>query len=375
MELHNETNVKLEQRILKIIIVTTVIVGLLAGGFFLIGNLLPSTKTLAKEKDCDKYDKDKDGCKDDNKDGKPKVYYCKGSIKSTTNKNICDKIKDGDTVKIEYDLSIDEKSEKLKEKNAVIVVDGCEMKWEGKFAFHLGKNAKLFLKNGGKLTGKSGCDKDAAIYFGDKKCVSYNGSGANYSFSQVNATGGVQSSGLTTLPVKLVRFETVLNNGKVDIKWATATEINNDHFDIERSSDTKTWKVIGTVKGHGNSSSHINYSFTDNPGIIAGALYYRLHQVDFDGTNEYSSVSVLDNNKKEKEGKVYPNPANDVIKVSLNAGNYQLTIMDQSGKIVLSKQVDTDFETIDAKELPNGYYFVKIENETISESHRVVVKH
>ena len=355
MKLHNEPNVKQEQKLLKIIVISTLVAAVLGAVFFFAGNLLPSTKTKAAT---------------------PTVYTMSGDINSSGNTSIMNTAVSGDTIKITGLLKVNATQTNLNSKNVIILINGGTMRWDGRFKIYLGSNAKVLLANGGQLTCNStSYGGDPSLFFNSVKIVSYNGTDANYSFSQVNSTGGVKYSGLTTLPVKLVRFETLLEKGKVIIKWATATEVNNDHFDIERSNDTKTWKVIGTVKGNGNSSSLMNYGYTDNPGIITGTLYYRLHQVDFDGANEYGPVSTVDNKQKEKSGKVYPNPANEVIKVSLNADAYQLTILDQSGKVVIAKQVNSDFESVDCKELPNGYYFVKLENETISESHKIVVRH
>jgi len=356
MKLHNEPNVKQDHRLLKIVIVSTLIASLLVIIFFLAGNFLPSTETKAADK--------------------PVKHKISGSIKSKENKKIMDGINNGDTIYLNSDVTVDEDSEELKGKDVIILVDNANLNWKGKKKLYLGKGSKLFLINGGELTADKNSDKNSIIYLGKEKFVSYTGESAVYSFAEVNNVGGFQSSGLEPLPVKLISFESILNNGKVNLKWSTATEINNDRFEIERSYDGKTWKVIGTVKGNGNSSITIDYVFTDNTmEVLSGNIYYRLHQFDFNGENEYSPISLVSNSKKENIGKVYPNPANAELKISLNTDGYQLTILDQTGKMVISKQVDSDFEIIDVKDLPNGIYFVKLENETISENHKIVVKH
>jgi hypothetical protein len=361
MNLHNEPNVKQEHRLLKIVIVSTCIAGVLGAIFFFAGNFLPSTKSLADE-----------GCDENG----PNIYTVSGNTSSNSNEDKFDDADDGDTIKITQTLTVNNTCNEMRYTDVVVLVDGGQLYWYGAYSFHIGSNGKVLLKNGGTLTCRSGqCSKYPALRFNNTKVVSCNGQEASYSFSEVNAAGGVKSSGLTALPVTLVRFETILNNQEVIVKWATASEINNSHFDIERSNDNKNWKVVGTMKGNGNSNSLINYTFTDYPGIFTAPIYYRLHQIDFDGKNEYGPVSVVSSLKKEKLGKVYPNPANDVIKISLNSNSYQLSIQDQSGKIILLKQVYTDFETIDCKEFPNGVYFIKLENETTSENHKIVVKH
>lgn len=357
MELHNEPNVKQDHRLLKIVIVSTFIASFLVAIFFLAGNFLPSTKTKAA--------------------GTPSVYTMSGDWDSKSNKDIMNSTVNGDTIKITSTVTIDKNNSNLSSKDVIILLNGGNIEWLGKHKLYLGANAKILLLNGGQLTAdKTTYGGDASVYFNNVKIVSYDGSDADYSFADVTTNGGAASTPITPLPVKLISFESVLNNGKVNLKWATATEINNDRFEIERSYDGKAWKVIGTVKGNGNSSITIDYNFTDNnPEVLSGNIYYRLHQFDFNGENEYSPIRLVRNGKKETIGKVYPNPANAELKISLNADSYQLSILDQSGKVVLSKQVDTNFEIIDIKELPNGIYFVKLENETISENHKIVVKH
>jgi hypothetical protein len=356
MNLHNEPNVKPEIRILKIVIVATCIATIIGVIVFFAGNFLSSKKSLAT--------------------ATPSIYSISGDMKSSTNQTILNQVVDGDTIKLNADLDITKTNTDLQNKNVIILLSGGNLKWTGKYKLYLGSGAKVLLNNGNMLTAaNTNYGGDASIYFNNTKVVSYNGSNANYSFTQVNNNGGVQLGGLTALPVTLVRFETILNNQEVIVKWTTATEINNSHFEIERSNDNINWKVVGKVKGNGNSNSLINYTFTDYLGVFKAPIYYRLHQIDFDGKNEYGPVSVISSIKKENIGKVYPNPANAELKISLNTDSYQLTILDQTGKMVISKQVDSDFEIIDVKDLPNGIYFVKLKNETISENHKIVVKH
>lgn len=355
MELYNEPNVRQEHKLLKIIVVTTFIAAFLGAIFFFAGNFLPSTKVRAAA---------------------PSVYFMSGNINSSTNTGIMNGAINGDTIKITGTLTINATNNKLANKNVLILINGGKMQWTGSYKFYLGATAKVFVTSGGKLsTDKTTYGGNPSIYFNSVKTVSYDGTGASYSFSDVNTNGGVSAAGVTPLPVKLISFESKLENGSVNLKWVTATEINNDRFEIERSSDGKIWKVIGAVKGNGNSSTIINYDFIDNVGTLSGNIYYRLHQIDYNGKNEYGPISVVYNTKKENIGKVYPNPANAEINVSLQSDSYQLSILDQSGKILISKQIDTDLATIDSKEFPSGIYFVKLENETISENHKIVVKH
>ncbi|NUM32483.1 MAG: T9SS type A sorting domain-containing protein [Bacteroidetes bacterium] len=358
MELYNEPNVKPEHKLLKLVIVSSIIVILLGGIFFLISNLLPSKKSAAHSS--------------------PKVHYCKGSIMSSTNKKVFSSCVNGDTIKVTQGLNINQGCDKLKDKDILFLIDGCEAKWNGNYSFYVGKGGKVFLKNGGKLTVKSGsCNSNAAIYFGTTKFVTCDGQTASFSFDQVNNYGGVSFAGLTVLPVKLISFTAKYNKEIVNLEWATASEVNNSHFEVQRSLNKSDWTVVGTVKGNGNSSSIIKYSFDDKVGKMTGEIYYRLKQVDFDGKNELSNVRVVSlNNTKINIGKVYPNPANDIVKVNINTdGDYNIILQDINGKELLKQEGSSSIETINVSEFPAGIYFVKIQNDEINESHRILIRH
>jgi len=100
------------------------------------------------------------------------------------------------------------------------------------------------------------------------------------------------------LPIELISFEAKMNTNKqVDIFWATASELNNDFFTIERSSDGVNWEIVTTATGAGNSIYRIDYAAYDSRPL-SGISYYRLKQTDFDGAFEYSNiVSVFNGNE------------------------------------------------------------------------------
>lgn len=92
------------------------------------------------------------------------------------------------------------------------------------------------------------------------------------------------------LPIELISFEAKMNNNKqVDIFWATASELNNDFFTIERSADGVNWEIVTTAAGAGNSIYRIDYAAYDSRPL-SGISYYRLKQTDFDGAFEYSNI-------------------------------------------------------------------------------------
>jgi len=163
------------------------------------------------------------------------------------------------------------------------------------------------------------------------------------------------------LPIELISFDTKLSGDVVNISWATASEINNEFFTLERSVDGINWRIIGEVDGAGNSSERIDYSFMDyNP--IPGLSYYRLKQTDFDGKFEYFTPSVI-SYEPDNLFKVFPNPTVDVIQLttSSNLQNATTFIKDLNGHQKISQIARSQHQaTIDLTALPTGVYILEI---------------
>lgn len=120
---------------------------------------------------------------------------------------------------------------------------------------------------------------------------------------------GIQKSD-TILPVELISFEGVASGDNADLTWATATERNSSHFDVERSLDGVTFEKVGEVAANGTTSTEQNYSYTDaGIGLATEVAYYRLKQVDLDGTSQYAQTIVrVAFEGSGVETKLYPNP-------------------------------------------------------------------
>ena len=115
----------------------------------------------------------------------------------------------------------------------------------------------------------------------------------------------------STVPVELSSFTAEVNGKKVLLNWATATEKNNSGFEIERKIVDSDWQPVGFVPGHGTTTEPISYSFEDR--LQSGGIYsYRLKQIDFDGSYDYSNeVSVIVSTPSEfRLAQNYPNPFN-----------------------------------------------------------------
>jgi hypothetical protein len=144
------------------------------------------------------------------------------------------------------------------------------------------------------------------------------------------------SGGGVPLPVEFTSFSATVQSGRSFLSWQTATELNNSHFDVERSDNGRDFVKIGQVAGHGTTTEMKNYIFTDSRPVNQLA-YYRLRQVDYDGAYEYSKIVVAQaNNLSGIQLSVYPNPASDrmFIQTSGPASIHRLELLDISGRLV-----------------------------------------
>ncbi len=182
--------------------------------------------------------------------------------------------------------------------------------------------------------------------------------------------------GGTLLPVELVSFTASSpSSSTVVLNWQTATEVNNYGFEIQRSSNLgglgnlEGFTAIGFVKGHGNSNSTKNYSFTDSP--TGGSKFqYRLKKIDIDGKFGYSDIVEVEIAlpTKFELAQNYPNPFNPttVINYNLNkASNVTLKIYNSLGeeiKTLVNKRQLTGkyYVTFNASKLSSGIYFYTI---------------
>ncbi len=138
----------------------------------------------------------------------------------------------------------------------------------------------------------------------------------------VGENGNILITNNGGIPVELISFSADVNLNGVSLTWATATETNNQGFEIQRSEDSKIeklqeWEIVGFVSGNGTTTEPQSYSFIDE-NLSASKYQYRLKQIDFDGTFEYSSTIEVEVNSPTKFSleQNYPNPFNPSTKIS-----------------------------------------------------------
>jgi predicted GH43/DUF377 family glycosyl hydrolase len=195
----------------------------------------------------------------------------------------------------------------------------------------------------------------------------YNGSG--YPGGTFLWQIGLATSPFIPVPVEFISFTASSNGKEVILNWSTATEVNNYGFEVQRSTDHTDFFTVGFVNGFGTTTEQQNYSFTDK-NLSNGKNYYRLKQVDYDGSFEYSNVievewRVFDTYLLEQN---YPNPFNPSTTIGYGIrekSNVKITVINSIGEevaTILNEEKESGYHTVEfnASEYPSGVYFYKI---------------
>jgi subtilisin family serine protease len=198
-----------------------------------------------------------------------------------------------------------------------------------------------------------------------------------YGWGIINALSAIN---LIIVPVELTLFNGNYANGVVNLKWITATETNNFGFEVERRNDHSNYESIGFVSGNGTSTNRVTYNFVDD-NLSSNKYYYRLKQIDFDGTFEYSNEVEID-----IEGLTdfqlyqnYPNPFNPSTKIKYYIPQnsfVKITLHDILGseiRTLVSEivQPGTYEVKLDGSDLSSGLYFVRLSSENIQRTLKI----
>ncbi len=164
-----------------------------------------------------------------------------------------------------------------------------------------------------------------------------------------------------TVPVELVSFIAEKSNDGVILKWVTATETNNSGFSIERSRDEDNFAEIEFINGKGTTTEPTNYSFVDK-NIESGKYYYRLKQVDYDGSFEYLNVILVDAGlpTQFQLSQNHPNPFNPATNIKI------LLPVDAKVKIELFNSIGQRVSELLNSDLPGGVHEITFDGANLS---------
>jgi uncharacterized repeat protein (TIGR01451 family) len=260
--------------------------------------------------------------------------------------------------------------------NAGVIYDGDGVLQTGAANGLLLTGTNATLMPGSTLP--TGISLDAAtgrIYVSGPLATSTSPQTYNLSVMITDANGGTTIApvtftiGATPLPVVLTEFSVVaVANRDALLTWHTASEQHNDHFDIERSFDGTTFTAIGQVAGHGTTSAATAYTFTDASvaANATGPVYYRLRQVDTNGSATYSPLRTVSFTKATVVSlSLYPNPVVDITKLDLGqlpaTGIYQVLLLDATGRAVRTWNLaGGQLQPLDLSSLASGSYLVVV---------------
>lgn len=186
----------------------------------------------------------------------------------------------------------------------------------------------------------------------------------------------------TVVPVELMLFTAIADGKEVILKWSTSSELNNLGFEIQRSVNGKEYFSVGFASGHGTTSEQQNYIFADK-NLDNGNYYYRLKQVDYNGSYEYSDVVEVEwrafNSYLLEQN--FPNPFNPTTTIGFglqNKSNVKITILNAIGEevaIVLNEEREAGYDQLEfnANNLPSGVYFYRLQAGSFIETKKMLL--
>ena len=177
------------------------------------------------------------------------------------------------------------------------------------------------------------------------------------------------------LPVNWVSFTAAINNKSVTLVWTVSQSVNSKGFYVERSADDKTWDSLTFINDTtGNFEGESTYSFTD-PNPAPGNNYYRIKQVDFNNTDNFSDTKLVSLSSSDKIS-VWPNPAKDVVYIQNNDINNgaKMEIYDLFGKMIAANTLHTGNNSINVSNLSFGAYIVHISKSNGEVENQKIIK-
>ena len=177
----------------------------------------------------------------------------------------------------------------------------------------------------------------------------------------------------TGLPIELLSFEGHIDDREAKLTWETISELDNALFVIERSVDGGNFEVIGELPGAGNSQQLLSYNFSDKLPR-SGVNYYRLKQIDYDGTFSYSDVIALQLKLDVQIAAIYPNPVDEDLYLNFATeavGEVQISIFSVDGRLLFQNRwqafAGVNEWQIATENIQKGLYYIKVEQDGFEE--------
>lgn len=193
--------------------------------------------------------------------------------------------------------------------------------------------------------------------------------GASGNYSNYLGIDMLQVRGAGFIPVELTSFTAAANNNNVVLNWATATEKNNQGFEIQRNNGSG-FTTVGFVKGNGTTTEPQLYSFVDK-NLNSGKYSYRLKQIDFDGTSDLSKTVEIEilNPKEFSLNQNFPNPFNPSTKINFSLAVDSkvslkvFNVLGQEVSTLLNANLNSGYHEVNfnANGMNSGVYFYKLE--------------
>jgi hypothetical protein len=187
---------------------------------------------------------------------------------------------------------------------------------------------------------------------------------------------------LAAIPVEFAEFN-LERSGKSDVfvKWSTATELNNQYFEVERSIDGRQFTSVAKVYSQNGNSTTLQFYQYKDLNLAPAVYYYRIKQVDFDGSHAFSAVLSINltENNRFSVNEVYPNPFSNKVHISINtaaATTLNLTMNDINGRIIKASEykVNEGFNAVEfnTADLASGLYFITLKSQGETYTYKLI---
>ena len=189
------------------------------------------------------------------------------------------------------------------------------------------------------------------------------------------------AGGLHTLPLNFISIKASEKNGSVQVEWVVASEINIDHYDVERSSDGRAFNSIGKIAATGGASN-ISYNLLD-VSPAPGINFYRITAINKDGRIQYSPVVRINTDGGKKGFSVYPNPVmkNGPVQLqleNLEKDSYVLTMFNTRGQLIIKQIIEhnggNSVQIISLKNAVAGMYTIVLRNQKIQFVKKIIIE-